>query len=90
MQLKNLLIGLLIGMAAATLGAYIFVVLMTDYDLFRDYQVLSANGILGKIVTLGAILNIIAFFVLIRLQREMMARGVVLATIILTLITLFL
>lgn len=90
MKKSELLIGFLIGIAAATLGAWLFVTIFTDYDLFGDFGTLRNDGLIGKIITLGAILNIIAFFGLIRLGQETMARGVVAATIVLTLITLFL
>lgn len=90
MEKRNLLIGFMIGITAAILGAYLFVAAFTGYDLFGDFQTLRNDGILGKIITLGAILNILAFFGLIRLRQESMARGVVVATIVLTVVTLFL
>ena len=90
MEKKALFLGFIIGMVAATLGAFLFVILFTDYNLFTDFQILRYEGVLGKIMTLGAILNIAAFFILMKMKREFMARGVVLATIVLTIITLFL
>jgi hypothetical protein len=50
---------------------------------------MKLNGYLGKIITLGAILDLILFYVLLKFNKELMARGVVLALIALTLITLF-
>lgn len=88
MKKTDLIIGFLIGIIAALLGTFIFLKLFTKYDLFQDLQTIRAEGIFGKVITLGAILNIIVFFVLLQLKKEMMARGIVLATIILTLITL--
>jgi hypothetical protein len=88
MKKTDLIIGFLIGIATAFLGTYLFLKIFTKYDLVQDLQTIRAEGIFGKVITLGAILNIIAFFVLLQLKKEMMARGIVLATIILTLITL--
>jgi hypothetical protein len=51
---------------------------------------MKSQGYLGKVITLGAILNLVAFFVLLKINRELMARGVVLATLLLALITMFL
>ncbi|MNT97736.1 hypothetical protein D3C72_2401230 [compost metagenome] len=51
---------------------------------------MKSEGQLGKIVTLGSILDLIAFGVLLKMNKEIMARGVVLAVIMLTIITLFL
>ncbi len=89
MQKKDLFIGFIIGIVAATLGAYIMVESLTHYNLFTDYKKLQEEELLGKVITLGSILNIILFFVLIKKNKELMARGIVLATIILTLFTMF-
>jgi hypothetical protein len=43
---------------------------------------------LGKIITLGAIVNLVLFFILLKFNKELMARGVVLGMILLTVITL--
>jgi len=85
----DLFYGFLIGLIATSVGAYIFIVLFTDYGFIEGIETLRARGQLGKLITLGAILNLIAFFSLLKLKKELMARGVVLATIILTVITLF-
>jgi hypothetical protein len=42
---------------------------------------------MGKVITLGAIINILIFFYLLKKDKELMARGIVLATIILALAT---
>jgi hypothetical protein len=50
---------------------------------------MKSQGKLGKIITLGSILDLVAFAILLKLNKELMARGVVLAVIILTLVSLF-
>jgi hypothetical protein len=47
------------------------------------------EGKLGKLITLGSILDLVAFAILLKLNKELMARGVILAVIILTLVSLF-
>ena len=59
-------------------------------DFLGGLNAIKTQGYLGKIITLGAVLNVIAFFILLRYNKEMMARGVILATIMLTIFTLFL
>ena len=90
MKKTDLLIGLFIGIASALLGSSLFLVFFTQYNLFKDFEAIRAEEILGKVITLGAVLNIIIFFVLLKKNKELMARGVVLATIILAIATLFL
>ncbi len=90
MKIRDLIFGCILGIATATIGAYIFLEVFTDYNLFTDFQKLRSIGILGKIMTLGAILNLVVFFTLLKLKKDFMARGVIFATIILTILTLFL
>lgn len=46
-----------------------------------------AQGFFGKLVSMGAILNLIAFFLFIKLKRDYRARGVILATILIAILT---
>ena len=48
----------------------------------------SLVGKLGKIISLGSVLNIIVFFLLLKFNKELIARGVILGTILLAIITL--
>lgn len=89
MKKIDLLIGVLIGIIAPIIGSFIFIKAFTAYPFMRGITVMSEQGMLGKIITIGAILNIAALFLLIRFNREMMGRGVILATILLTIVTLF-
>jgi len=89
MRKTDLLIGALIAIAAAAIGAFLFVAIFTDYAFMQGLQIIKSQGNLGKVITLGAVLNIAIFFLLLKNNKELMARGVVLGTILLTIITLF-
>lgn len=89
MKKFDLIIGILLGIVAAVAGSFIFITLFTGYSFVNGITVMKTAGHLGKIITLGAILNLLLFFILLHYKKELMARGVVLATIILTIITLF-
>ena len=88
-KLKNIVLGFMIGILTTTIGSFLFIKLVMHNDFLLGLQYVKSQGYLGKIITLGAILNIIIFFVLLKFNKELMARGVVLATIVLTLVTLF-
>jgi len=90
MNKKDLLIGFLIGIASSFLGMFLYITLVLHLDFLAGIQSMKGEGQLGKIVTLGSIMDLIAFGILLKLNREMMARGVVLAVIALTIVTLFL
>ncbi len=85
-----LLTGIILGLAASLLGSYLFIVIFTPYDFATGFYTMKTQGSLGKLVTLGSILDLILFGVLLKLNKEMMARGVILAVIILAILTVFL
>jgi len=89
MKKTDLLIGFCIGIVAALSGATILVLALTKFRSFSILQYIKAEDILGKVITLGAILNVIIFFILLKKNKELMARGIVLATITLAILTLF-
>jgi hypothetical protein len=88
MKKTDLLIGLFIGIIASVVGSYIFIEVFTEYNFIEGIKILRFQGKLGKIISLGSILNIIVFFLLLKFNKELMARGVILGTILLTIITL--
>jgi hypothetical protein len=89
MEKKEVFIGILIGLIAALIGTFLFILIFTEYEFLEGIRILKSQNSLGKLIALGAVLNIITFFVLLKLKKELMARGVVLATVLVTLITLF-
>ena len=89
MKKIDLFYGFVIGVIASIIGSYIFIVAFTPYSFLGGIQILKFEGKLGKIITLGAILNLLIFFGLLKYNKELMARGVILAMFILTIITLF-
>jgi hypothetical protein len=89
MNKKELLLGFLIGFATTLLGSYIFITFFTEFKFIAGIQIMKSQGNLGKIITLGSILTLVAFGILIKMNKEMMARGVVLAVIALAILTLF-
>jgi hypothetical protein len=89
MNKTDLFIGFLIGFATTLLGSYIFITFFTEFNFIAGIQIMQSQGNLGKIVTLGSILTLVAFGVLLKMNKETMARGVVLAVIIMAILTMF-
>ena len=89
MKKTDLIVGLLIGLLTAMLGTFLFLIIFTNFNSINDLQIMKQQGILGKVITLGTILNIVVFFILLQKKKEIMARGIVLSMIVLTLFTLF-
>lgn len=89
MSKKDLLIGFTIGFITTFLGTFLFLEFFTIHGFVNGILVLKAQGYLGKVITIGAILNLVVFFIFLQKDQDIKARGVVLATVILALITLF-
>lgn len=88
MKKTDLLIGVLIGIIASIIGSYVFIELLTEYNFIEGIKILRFQGKLGKIISLGSVLNIFVFFLLLKFNKELIARGVILGTILLAIITL--
>ena len=88
MKKTDLLIGVFIGIIASIVGSFIFIELLTEYNFIEGVKILRFQGKLGKIISLGSVLNIIVFFLLLKFNKELIARGVILGTILLAIITL--
>lgn len=89
MNKKQIVIGFVIGILASVLGSFIFITFFTDFNFIAGIQVMKFEGKLGKLITLGSILDLVAFAVLLKMNKEFMARGVVLAVIVIAILTLF-
>jgi hypothetical protein len=89
MSKKDILIGFLIGILVCILGIFLFITFFTDFDFLSGVQSMKSEGKLGKLITLGAILDLVAFGILLKMNKEMMARGLVLAVICIAIFTIF-
>ncbi len=85
---KNILIGIAVGVLANTIGLIAAATLLGQGDDFTlVIQAAAKEGFLGKLISLGALLNLIAFFIFIKKRQDYRARGVLIATIVIGLAT---
>ena len=85
---KEVFIGIIIGIIANGIGVFLAAMLLGDDSNFINViKTASAEGFLGKLISLGAVLNLVAFFVFIRKKQDYRARGVLLATIFVAVFT---
>jgi len=85
---KEILVGFIIGIFTALLGSYLFITFFTTFDISSGFQILRKQGYLGKVITLGTLLDLAVFTILLKRNKEYMARGVILAVIVLAISTL--
>ncbi|MBF0693888.1 MAG: hypothetical protein IR153_02385 [Flavobacterium sp.] len=85
----DIIYGFALAIAAALLGSYLFIILFTEYTFLAGIQILNTHGQLGKLIALGAILDLAVFLGLLYYKKDQMARGVLFGTIVLGILTFF-
>ncbi|MFH4964880.1 hypothetical protein V8G69_07740 [Gaetbulibacter sp. M235] len=85
---KELIIGLLVGLIANAIGLILAATILGNGDDFtKVIKAAAAEGFLGKLISLGAILNLITFFIFIKKKQDYRARGVLIITIFVAVFT---
>ena len=85
---KEIFIGMFVGLTANIIGLYFAANLLGQGDDFTTVIKAASNeGFLGKLISLGAILNLIAFFIFIKKKQDYRARGVLLITVFIAVFT---
>lgn len=80
---KEIFIGFFVGLIANSIGLFISVLFLGNgEDIFIALKQSIDEGFFGKLVTIGAILNLVAFFIFIKKKQDYRARGVILATVL--------
>lgn len=81
-HIKEIIIGFIIGLVANMAGTYLYIYFFSKLSLEETLKEALENDYLGKLIVLGAILNLLAFFVFLKKRQHYRARGVLLATVI--------
>lgn len=85
---KDIFIGIFVGLVANAIGLIATASLLGNGDDFTTVIKAAADeGFLGKLISLGAVLNLIAFFIFIRKKQDYRARGVLLITVFIAVFT---
>lgn len=85
---KDIFIGVFVGLVANAIGLFLAANLLGKGDDFITVIKASAEeGFLGKLISLGAILNLAAFFIFIKKKQDYRARGVLLITVFIAVFT---
>lgn len=85
---KEILIGIVVGLIANTIGTLLYILLFVDMGVSETLKAAVEQDTLGSILALGAILNLVAFFGFLKLRRDERARGVLIATLFTALVIL--
>ncbi|WP_298541788.1 hypothetical protein [uncultured Aquimarina sp.] len=79
---KEILIGFFTGIFANSIGIILYILLFSELSIAETLKAARENNFLGSLIALGAILNLIIFFLFLKQNKPYRARGVLLATLI--------
>ncbi len=79
---KEIIIGFVVGIIANSIGTLLYVLLLSDLSISDTFKAAYSQGHLGSILALGAVLNLVAFFGFLKINRDLRARGVMIATLL--------
>lgn len=86
---KEVIIGFAVGLIANAIGTLLYILLFSEMGIIETFEAAEAQGYVGSLLALGAILNLVAFFAFLRLRRDQRAKGVLVATLLTALIILY-
>ena len=94
MNKKEILLGTLSGFLANTAGTiFSVIILFQEINISNISRIVSnsiSDNFITKLISLGAVMNLIVFFVFLKYDYEEKARGVLFATFVIAILTIYL
>lgn len=87
-KIKNISIGLIVGIIATITGSLLWILGFSDYGISETINLAVKEGLITKILSAGALLNLAAFFGFLKQKKTFHARGVLLATLFVAVLVL--
>ncbi|MEM5563931.1 hypothetical protein WNY78_02390 [Psychroserpens sp. AS72] len=89
MKNKNIIIGIIVGLVCSIVGLILVLLFFGKGNSLNDSLDIAINqGVFTKLMSMGAILNLAAFFLFIKQNQDSKAQGVLIATVIVAIATL--
>ena len=85
---KDILIGFSTAFFATFSGIYFYLEYFSSLEFNETIKMIKQGHLYGKVISLAAIFNLFVFFIFIKKKQDNRAKGVLLATILIALITL--
>lgn len=88
MKNKDIIFGLIIGVITSIVGLSLALLFFgTGHSIIDSLHIAINQGVFTKLMSMGAILNLAAFFLFLQRHEDQRAKGVLIATILVALIT---
>ncbi|SDK91902.1 hypothetical protein SAMN04488034_101910 [Salinimicrobium catena] len=83
---KEISIGFLTGLFANIIGMLIYILIFSEVSVSQTITKSIEGDFMGTLITAGAILNFLPFFVFLKKEQHYRARGVLMASIMAALV----
>ena len=87
---KEIIIGFAIAIFATLCGFFVYVEYVSELGFDHTVAILKDWNLLGKMLAIGAIPNLFVFMIFIKKKQDYRARGVLIATIFIAVVTIVL
>ena len=86
--LKNTILkGILVSLFATFGGIFLYLEYISRFGFYETIDLINEGKLYGKVLSLAAIPNLVVFFIYIKKKQDNSAKGVLLATILISLTT---
>ncbi|MCT4697831.1 hypothetical protein [Tenacibaculum haliotis] len=87
---KEVVIGILASIVATSCGLFIYLEFISADTISETFKKVIEGGVLGPVLALAAIPNLFVFWVFLKKNQDYRARGVLITTVTVALVTLIL
>lgn len=89
-QNTDVLLGFVTGVFANAIGVFLWWVLFSDFGIEQTFVWAYREKLLGAIISMGALLDLLLFFVFLRFSHDSRAKGVLIWVFIIAFVILYL
>ena len=87
---RDIIIGLLVSFFATFCGFFIYVQYVSRFGFYETIDMLQQGGVFGPVIALAALPNLFVFFVFLKKNQDIRAKGVLIATLVIAFLTVIL
>ncbi len=88
-KIKLIITGFVIGVIATVIGSLLWILGFSDYGIATTIDLAVKEELLSPILSAGALLNLVAFFIFLKQKKIYQARGVMIATLLVAIYVLY-
>jgi hypothetical protein len=86
---KQMLIGFILSLLATIAGSYLYLEFFSREGFEQAWKLMLENKLQGMVLSLGAIPNLLLFFVFLKRREEYKARGVLFGVVLVAFVVLY-